>query len=85
MVGLPRQISQRSQVFKQLGAGVHGRQRVGSLRSSKVQVPSLSVTEPSKTDQPSSSGKAQQPKQSHPFGVIAPHWSSQATGCTSGQ
>ena len=34
MVGLPRQISQRSQVFKQLPAGVHGKHslRIRHLR-----------------------------------------------------
>jgi len=40
MVGFPRQISQRSQVFKQLPAGVHGRQSPGFVTVSKVQVPS---------------------------------------------
>ena len=95
IVGLPRQISQRSQVFKQLPAGVHALQGgLGHVRVTfaKVQLPSSRIRSQGRRSQsppsgpmPASSGNVQQPKQSQPFGVSGLRTSHRSQSCDCGQ
>lgn len=79
--GLPIQISHCAQAFKQLVTGVHALHFVGSLMTSAVHEPAPLTSEPSQTNFPLPEGNSQQPKQSHPFGVILRQKSRQVCGC----
>ena len=70
--GWPMQISHMPQGFKQAGTWVHGLHLVGSLTVLMLQLPVPGgFSEPSQTVV-GAPGMAQQPKQSHPFGVSGP-------------
>ena len=80
------------QSLKQLGTGVHDLQRSVFVTSASVQAPSpAALVEPSHTNSPPAAaerpriaGKVQQPKQSHPFGVMGRHELMHTAGCVLG-
>src|SRR5438552_1499696 len=77
-VVLPRQSWQGPQVFMQLVCCVQAGHLVGSPNDAAVQVGSSRIGL-------STPGTAQQPKQSHPFGVMAWQWSMHFCDCVVGQ
>jgi hypothetical protein len=87
------QTSHGPQSLKQLRTGVHGLQRAVFATSASVQVPSpAELVEPSQTNSPPAAagrpriaGKVQQPKQSHPFGVMGRQVLMHIAGCVLGQ
>ena len=66
----PTQTSHGSQALKQDFTGVQGSHAEGSPTWAASQVPTFFALEPIQTNVPLSAGSSQQPKQSHPFGVM---------------
>lgn len=79
-VGLPMQSSQCSQVLRHAWTCVHGLHFVGSFTSAIVHEPPPPLSEPSQTVV-GAPGIAQQPKQSHPFGVSGPQYDPHVADC----